>query len=228
MSSANILRNGFVGVDSVNFWLATNDTFDVRGLDIKTRALSFQVALLDQHALLALSVWKSGHFSDPTVLDQVSENIFLDTKLESGDIMVVLSSKETLELHNLEVGNGAMLVIARMSMELLQQFAIKLGVTFTPSEYGVYKKVFRPNTHIFTLIRNRLWSLSGVVTTIGTLYGRALDADDLAGVKWKAASADAVQRAKVDSKEADTERSGTAVGQAETAHGAIDETALGS
>jgi hypothetical protein len=61
-------------------------------------------------------------------------------------MMVVLSSRETLELHNLEVGNGAMLVIAQMPIELLQQFATKLGVTFTPSEYGVYKKVFRPST----------------------------------------------------------------------------------
>jgi hypothetical protein len=41
-------------------------------------------------------------------------------------MMVVLSSRETLELHNLEVRNGAMLVIAQMPIELLQQFATKL------------------------------------------------------------------------------------------------------
>jgi hypothetical protein len=120
--------------------------------------------------------------------------------------------------------------------------------------------------------------LSGVVTAIGALHGRVLDAHDLAGVKWKAASADAVQRlerkmghismddcaictesltvtkadcphhfhssclevwllnhphtcpvcrAKIGSKEANTERSGTAVGQAETAHSVIDETVDG-
>lgn len=120
--------------------------------------------------------------------------------------------------------------------------------------------------------------LSGVVTAIGALHGRALDEHDLAGVKWKSSSADAVQRlerkmghismddcaicrqsltvtkadclhhfhsscledwlldhsdtcpvcrAKIGFKEVDTERSGTAVGQAETAHGVIDETADG-
>jgi hypothetical protein len=68
--------------------------------------------------------------------------------------MVVLSSSKSVELHNLVVGNEAMLVIAQMPVELLWRFAAKLGVTFTPSEYGVYKKVFRPSTrrciHIYS------------------------------------------------------------------------------
>ena len=112
---------------------------------MKARALNFQAALLNHHVLLALSMWRSGPFRDPTDLNQMSGNRFKDTELESGDIMVILSSSETIELHNLDVGNGAMLVIAQMPIESLQQFATKLGVTFTPSKYGVYKKVFRPS-----------------------------------------------------------------------------------
>lgn len=59
--------------------------------------------------------------------------------------MVVLSSTETLKLHQSKIGNEAILVIVQMPMELLQQFAAKLGVTFTSSE-GVYKKIFFPST----------------------------------------------------------------------------------
>jgi hypothetical protein len=75
----------------------------------------------------------------------MSENKFKDTILESGDIMVILSSGEAVELHNPKVGSGAILVVAQMPLELLQQFATKVGVSFTPSEYGVYKKVFHPS-----------------------------------------------------------------------------------
>ncbi|OBT94338.1 hypothetical protein VE01_07767 [Pseudogymnoascus verrucosus] len=275
--SPNILRNGFLCADSVTFWLSTEDGFDIQNVVAEEGAFQFIGSLKEQQVLLALSMWKPGLRGDPTDLDQMSGNILQDTKVESGDMMVVLSSREAVELHNLEVKNEAVLVIAQMPIELLQQFATRLGVTFTPSEYGVYKKVFCPSTHIFTIIRNRLWLLHGVFTTIGTLHGRVLDVQDTAANKWKAASADAVQRLErklghigtddcaiciqsltvtkancphlfhsclnewllehsdscplcrtnISSKEANAERSSTAVGQAEPAHDVINETTDG-
>ena len=170
-----------------------------------------QAQLLSEHSRLALSSWTPHSRANPPDLDQMSENIFRDTEVKGGEVMVVLSSEENTEFHSVRVEAEAILVIVQLPLELLQQFATKLGVIFTPSEYGVYKKVFRPSQRkqfisnplrihnnltlgIFTIIRNQLWSLCGTIRILGYVYGRSLDQYDLASGKWRAASADTVRR----------------------------------
>jgi hypothetical protein len=112
-----------------------------------------------------------------------------------------VSSRRTAELHNPEVGDGAMLVVAQMPTELLQQLATRLGVTFTPSMestrmFSVQRYTIptrRINLDLFTIIRNKLWFQYGVLTTIGVLE-RVLDPQDMAAGQWKKAAAETVRR----------------------------------
>ena len=169
---------------------------------------------MDDQVLLALSIWSPTQFKDRVELEQISTNVLRNQKLESGDMLFVLSSNEPVGIDTIEVGNEAMLVVAQLPLPVLQQFAIGLGVEFAVSEYGVYKKAFRPGRgqyfisdnlfqtqirprlDLFTKVRNNMWILYGIIATIGTLHGRTLDAHDLEAGKWKAASAHSVQRLK--------------------------------
>lgn len=95
---------------------------------------------------------------DTTELDQMSTNVFEAPNLQNGDMMVVLSSTEAVEIHN-PVVNGSILVVAQMPAELLEQFATQLRMSFTPSEYGVYSKTFR--------LENGRWDTSFLICPDG-------------------------------------------------------------
>ena len=117
----------------------------MRGAAIQTRSLSIFGSISDSEALLALSIWEEPPRRTTTELDQMSANVFEGPNLENGDMMIVLSSTEAVEVRNAKVVNGSILVVAQMPVELLARFATQLGVTFTLSEYGVYCKTFRPD-----------------------------------------------------------------------------------
>jgi RING finger family protein len=180
-------------VDSVNFWLCTKDTFDIRGSVAESRSLSFYGSFLDAEVVLALSTIGRHPSGDVTELDQMLTNVFEGLNLENGDVMVILSAREPVTVRNLKVVNESVLVVAQMPAELLEQFANQLRVTFTLSEYGVYSKVFHPNNRkqlifrcsirflpltdldLLTVIRNKLWHLTGALSMIGALRGEILN-----------------------------------------------------
>ena len=146
MKSHNILRNASIAADSANFWWTTKNPFDVRRTAVTTRSLSAYTQTEEQDARAALAICRvRPPAGGTTELDQQTVNVFEGPNLQNGDMMVILSSTEALQVYN-PVVNGSILAVAQMPTDMLEQFANLLGVSFTPSEYGVYSKIYHPNS----------------------------------------------------------------------------------
>lgn len=73
------------------------------------------------------------------------ENVFRDIVLGSGDVMIILSSKEVIAVDNVATGKGSVFFIGHMSDELLQLVAESFEMTLTRTEYGVYSTILHPD-----------------------------------------------------------------------------------
>jgi len=135
--SRSSITNVSMGDDAVFFIVSTKDGVDINTIYGGKKSLQFIKHSLDADLLQSLYQPDQSVPENATILAPMSTNVFQDTVLHEGDVMIVLSSKEVVRINNLEAGNGSVLLVGQMPVQLIELVATNLGMVFTPTEYSL-------------------------------------------------------------------------------------------
>jgi hypothetical protein len=112
---------------------------------------------------LILSRATDAHIPEPSFELVASETgDFQDISLGDRDVMFILTTEASIQVHNFKAGNEAILFVGQIPILAIEQLAKQFKLKFTSDERGIYSSRFHPDSGMYPA--SAMPSLAGMLT----------------------------------------------------------------
>ncbi|XMA20783.1 hypothetical protein WAI453_013574 [Rhynchosporium graminicola] len=146
------------------FVVTTSHRFDMDDVSSGKRALQFIMAVPANDIILSLAT--DAQPPEPSfelISPKTGESgEFGDVSLGDRDVMFILTTEASIQVHKFTAGNKSILFIGQLPSLAIERLAAQFGLKFTSNDRGIYSTRFHPDFGIYPV--SAISSISGVLT----------------------------------------------------------------